>query len=380
MSRRYIPFDRPHAELLEESVNALLAVRRHVHDLLKDRTAFERASYTSSDGKAKVMLQVDKEAENICARLLVKRFGEDNVRVLGEEALWKFKDLDLSTQHVEGYGDRVRVVAGGETRLTAIVDMIDGSDLIERDFGNWCSALVFFLPSDHPQILFSLVHHADGSIYGADEMGAFLIPVGAQKDAPLIPLKGPEVRELDGAYKRTTLDSAVQIAICYYGQKHSHFATLPAELLEWAQNNAARDRLRFYNLGGNPMMCRLANGENVHAVFEHVGQFPHDAVPGAYIAMKAGAILAELSGQIFDADALASYLMMPSGARIRYALAGTEELAIELAMLLGSGKMFFVCRNHCGEAGKVSLRNSDPPHCDTCNLPMIPYDRRGRAA
>jgi len=110
---RYIPLNRPYAEMLEESVNALKAVRKHVHTLLEDRTGFEAASYRSQDGKMKVMLQVDKEAENICARLLVKRFGDDKIRVLGEETLWQFKEgLDLRTHHVEEYGDRVRLAWG----------------------------------------------------------------------------------------------------------------------------------------------------------------------------------------------------------------------------------------------------------------------------
>jgi hypothetical protein len=123
-------------------------------------------------------------------------------------------------------------------------------------------------------------------------------------------------------------EETAQIAICYYGQKFGHFLTLPSEFLAWARRSPSRGRLRFYNFGGNPMMARLANGENVHAVFEHVGQFPHDAAPGAFIGLQAGAHLVSLSGKRINANDLAQSLMTPSGAELQYVLASTKEIRI----------------------------------------------------
>jgi fructose-1,6-bisphosphatase/inositol monophosphatase family enzyme len=53
--------------------------------------------------------------------------------------------------------------------------------------------------------------------------------------------------------------------------------------------------MRIYNLGGNPMMLKVAE-RTIDAVFEVVGQHPHDVVPGAYIARQAGAIVKDLQG------------------------------------------------------------------------------------
>jgi hypothetical protein len=137
--------------------------------------------------------------------------------------------------------------------------------------------------------------------------------------------------------------------------------------------------LRFYNFGGNPMMARLANGENVHAVFENVGQFPHDAAPGAFIGLQAGAHLMSLSEKSISADDLAQSLMTPSGAELQYVLASTKEIASELARALGSGRIFYVCPDGCGSPGKIDLRSSDPPLCDTCHKPMTAHDGRAEA-
>jgi hypothetical protein len=377
---RYIPLNRPHAQYLEVAVNALQHVRHRVHQLLEDRSGLEQASFTAPDGHQKVMLQVDKAAENECARFLRLYFGDDEIRVLGEETLWKFKDLDLRKHHLEEYGDRVHLVEGPETRITVITDMIDGSDLVERNFGNWCSAMIFFRPGPCPGILFSLIHHEDGTIYGADDAGSFVIPAGGRKGGPLLSLRGPEPRKLNESIAdHKPREETAQIAICYYGQNFGHFSTLPSELSAWARKSGSRSRLRFYNFGGNPMMARLANGENVHAVFEHIGQFPHDAAPGAFIGLKAGAHLVSLSETIITADDLAQSLMTPSGAGLQYVLASTKQIAFELARVLGSGRMFYVCPENCGTPGSISLRSSDPPVCNTCHKTMISHDRRTQA-
>jgi hypothetical protein len=179
------------------------------------------------------MLEVDKVAEDHCSRFLTTHFGNDHIRVLGEETLWKFKGLDLTTHHLEGYGNNnTQIVEGAETRLTAIIDMIDGSDLVERNLGNWCSAMIFFKPGKSPKILFSLIHHEDDTIYGADESGTFALPPHARKGGPLLPLKGPQIRRLTrrSTDKKLPQETA-QISVCFYGQKWGHFASLPSGLI-----------------------------------------------------------------------------------------------------------------------------------------------------
>jgi hypothetical protein len=375
---RFVPLDRPHSYFLETSVKAMLHVRKRVHELLKDGTGLEHFTFTAPDGEVKDMLVVDKEAENECARFLTGAYGEDEIRVLGEETLWKFKTIDLLCNRIEGYGNRARLVDQPETRPTFIVDMIDGSDLVERGFGNWCSALILIRPGIRPQILFSLIQNEDGTIYGADGAGTFVIPSEARKGEPLLPLRGPDpVSVARSVGNKPRREETGQIAICYYGQKLGHFGTLPSEFFGWAKANDHQKRLRFYNLGGNPMMARLANGENIHAVFEHIGQFPHDAAPGAFIALKAGAHLVNLSGARIGEEEIAGALMSPSGSQMQYVLASTEDLARELATVLGSRRMFYVCPDRCDNTSKIAPVAGIAPTCVQCNRPMIPVERRG---
>ena len=81
-----------------------------------------------------------------------------------------------------------------------------------------------------------------------------------------------------------------------------------------------RSRKRFEsadNLGGNPMMVKVADG-NLHAVFELLGQKPHDVVPGAFIARAAGAVVRDLKGEDLN---LANTLMTPNMGQMKYIIA-----------------------------------------------------------
>jgi hypothetical protein len=376
----YVPLDRPNSHFLQTAIKAMLYVRKRVHQMLDDGTGLEHANFRAPDGDVKDMLVVDKVAENECARFLTKAYGESNIGVLGEETLWRLKALNLRTSRVDGYGSRAIVIGRPETRPTFLLDMIDGSDLIERGLGNWCSALIFMKPGIHPQILFSLVQNEDGTIYGADEMGAFVIPAGNPRGG-LLPVRGPDTVLLSKpANDKPKREEIAQIAICYYGQKVGHFATIPPELFAWANASECKKRLRFYNLAGNPMMARLANGESVHAVFEHIGQLPHDAAPGAYIALKAGAHLLNLSGVKIGADDLATSLMTPSGAQMQYVLASTLELADELAQALGSRRVFYACPTEKCDRTRIVLASETAPICDECGVQMRARERRGTRA
>lgn len=91
---------------------------------------------------------------------------------------------------------------------------------------------------------------------------------------------------------------------------------------------------RLYNFAGNPMMCRMADGA-LDAVVELFGQKPHDVIPGASIALGAGATLGDLEGNSIGLDDFFGLLTEPDR-RIRYIMASTPELYGEiLAMVQG---------------------------------------------
>ncbi len=339
----FAPTDRPHTDLLNAAIAGLRFTRKHVSESLSSGSGLKHPKYSAPDGTSKGMLTVDQEAEDQCTNYLLKLLGSENIRVLGEETLWKYEQLDLSTHHIEGYSENSVEVPGPERKLVAIIDMIDGSDLVERNFGNWCSAVVFFKPRPKPEILFSLIHQADGAIYGADQKGTFLIRASnARPIQGVVPFKKPEARRLRREDKdKDYPEETRQISICFIGQKVKHFTSIPNGLMQWAKKSEAAERLRFYNLAGNPMMARLANGENVHVVFEHRGQHAHDAIPGLFIALQAGAFMLDLnktssSEESVTIEELASFLMKPSATSVKYVIASTKELALEFARVLKS--------------------------------------------
>jgi hypothetical protein len=383
--------ERHSAKLIDSGVAALEATRRKIHALL-ERGGLRHQQDQGPAGDWKELLNLDLAAEEVCGEILETELGgPTEIRVLGEETLCHFPDLDLRRERLHGWGDKAQVVLEPETRLTAIVDMVDGSDLIERDLGNWCSALIFFKPGPPARILLSMIKNANGKIYGADSYGPFRI-FPERKDHEeefrfYEGLEGLEVRSLESPDKtdkrkivpRTETD---QIAICFYGQKVGHFTTIPPRLFEWMKGHPVRHRFRVYNFGGNPMMARLANGEGIHAVFEHQGQFPHDAAPGAYIGLKAGASLVDDQGLEITEHDLATYLLQPSGARLRYVLASSPNLASELAVTLGDRRgvvnVRYICSNNeCQGTTSPDRRSISPcPHCGM----QMQEDRRGRAA
>jgi len=288
-------------------MRALVRGRNYVRKILRvdPGRALEHIEVKTIDGRTKEVLYVDKEAENACAVYLQENIGHEHLRVEGEENLWTV-DLDLQK----------------EAKIVCLLDMIDGSDLVERNLSNWCSAMVFFDPQV-PKILLSFVQNANDCIYYANHQGAFLCRKGPSS---VVPLAGPE---------RVPLEKA---SVCFYAQRLANFAALPPC---FADRLAARlkpnaDGIRLYTLAGNPMMAKLANGEKIHAVFEHMGQYPHDAVPGAFIALKSGAHLLTLDGKPISEDDLATALRRPSTSKLTYVLGATHEIAAQLSECLVS--------------------------------------------
>jgi hypothetical protein len=345
-TEKYFPANHPNSELLEAAIGTL----------------------TNFAGRAD-----DPES----AAYLVKHLGDDKIRVLEVETLQQFPNLDLSKEHLDGYGTKAVLKDGPETRVTAIVDMIGSRDLVAHNLGNSCATIVFFRPGATPRILFSMIHNSEGNTYGADESGTFFLSPAGVKGGPLQRLKGPDLRPLSkSANEKEFQDGADQIAICFDGQRSSQFTSLPYGFSAWLTNSPMRKRIRIYNLAGNSMMARLANAENVHAIFNHAGELPYDVTPGAYIGVKAGAHLLDFDGNKIKADDLAIGLLIPSRERIRYVLAGSEELALELAhSLRESRNAFFKCERGC-DSGTVMARDSHPPTCAKCGKQMKEHDRR----
>jgi hypothetical protein len=162
----------------------------------------------------------------------------------------------------------------------------------------------------------------------------------------------PKVRngrptKLAGPAKTRLLQDA---SLCLYAQKDDSLLELLAlgrkpNLVSWLKRHTETNRkkkrradtemrFRFYNLAGNPMMVRLAEGV-VDVVFDVRGQVPHDVVPGAFIALKAEAVLgkADKEQNLSEQD-LALTLLQPNISRIDYILAANKRMYRDVVTLL----------------------------------------------
>lgn len=238
----------------------------------------------------------------------IKHLFAGKVEVIGEES------ASLKSANFRGFQGTV-----------FLGDMVDGSDLLMAELGNWCSTAVCFSPI-RKRILAAVVAHADGRIYYArdDRDGAL---VSTRYASPLPP--GPEIAPIQ--VDRTVKDMS-NAKLCYYGQKCGRML-----IPDRAFYDAMRDLGRLYNLGGNPMMAKLAEGR-VHGVFDVTGQKAHDVVPGAYIALKAGAAMSTPKNELIDEHYLYEKLLEPSK-KVKYVLAASEELRMQICEKLCNVKM-----------------------------------------
>ena len=109
-------------------------------------TAFDRISF---DSWKKRLATIDLVAQVVAARRLRDSLKGYDLVIIGEENL-RSPDLDLTNK--EG--------------LVVLMDMIDGTDLLERDLSNWCSALIFYSPLEK-KILASFVGIPNDGVYYA---------------------------------------------------------------------------------------------------------------------------------------------------------------------------------------------------------------------
>jgi fructose-1,6-bisphosphatase/inositol monophosphatase family enzyme len=290
-------------DILRHAAGVMLETLNDVHHLLKwDRESAIEVLRKKWKEKSNITRGADVYAENHFMTKMHQRLGA-NVRVLGEESL-RDSGLDLSK----------------EQGLTALVDMVDGTDLMALGIWLWCSAVVFFYPAEG-RIVCAVVGDAFGRLYySLGEGEAF------STDPDLRWKRIGEVLESARPIRPSRVRRVEQSYLSFYGQKRSHLEPV-------IQKPGLTSRFhRIYNFGGNPMMVKVADG-TMSGVFELAGQHPHDVVPGAFIAREAGATVVDLAGEPLD---LEGSLLMPASddSRLRYVVACSRPLAKDLRSAL----------------------------------------------
>jgi len=261
----------------------------------------------------KYALKVDLAAQTAAETVLRHRF-QDKIEIRGEES-----SLD-------------ELVRSG---LAALLDMLDGTDLLERNLGNWCSAMVIY-DTKRPQIWAAFVGLPNREIYYAKYSDRHAYIREPKTD------RSPVVHTVKLEQKRVRLRDA---SICFYGQKAGNFLSVAknrsflkalSKLAEEAGDMKDRPdapQIRIYNLAGNPMMINLIEGK-MDAIVEMRGQLCHDVVPGFVIALRAGAALYNLeTKRRIKESQLASLLSAPNR-KFKYVMACNDMLAQEIIHVL----------------------------------------------
>jgi len=308
------------ADLMEVAVGATKAVKRVIESRLTGEPSlrFQKGYLEEEDGKAKPLLRLDTLAEDTC-RAYFSEHLKDDVRVVGEESLVAALKTD--------------------SPILALVDMIDGTDLMEMGVALWCSALVLYGIEDRT-ILGAIVAFSNGEIYLAsrDEAATYVFrrPYDPAHAFDSEKLKGPsDARELRHA------------RVCFYGQKADRLVSISNrrafldKIASYTTKSGAT--FRIYNFAGNPMMVKMVDrlkddsglllDRGIDAVFEAEGQLPHDFVPGAYIALRSGAHMFRMDGSPVGLEELGRFLSEPK-TKVSYVIASTPDLGRELVDVL----------------------------------------------
>ncbi|MBI4559729.1 MAG: hypothetical protein HY706_19235 [Candidatus Hydrogenedentes bacterium] len=324
----------------------------NVQDSVRKLIALDPARALNPDkieggGKVKPAVHIDIYAE-IDASLKLNQFLKPKypeLQVLGEETL-------LNNPGVKDFDG-----------LVVLMDMVDGTDLLERNLSNWCSALVFYHPAQHQilgafigipdQLLWdpnvdkdaTWIRHHDTiyfSMYGDHHVSKAIRKTRHPYPHTLKEVTGP----------RTDCGDLAKASLSFYGQQVSNlfpdnpaFDALRRNLIKInADHKDAGEKLalRLYTLAGNPLMMHLIDpyvaGKAINVVFDLCGQAPHDVVPGAYLALKAQAKLYRLSFGIPQSQPhalseieLAMMLDRPAAtaSKLYYVLACSEQVAAQ---------------------------------------------------
>jgi fructose-1,6-bisphosphatase/inositol monophosphatase family enzyme len=245
-----------------------------------------------------------------------------------------FKDIDFYGEETLG---NQTIDLTGKDGTCVLVDALDGSDLYERNLGNWCTAATFFTPNARPgrRLRAAVAGLPDGSIYYAIDTSRSIEVLRKPKSPP------EKVRGM------SAIRSAETASICFYGQKVGNFLA-GAESALWpplfARDAVERKekgkalRLRIYNLAGIPMILKMVdkvakNGAGIDAVVDFKGQKAHDIVPGAFLALKAGAEVVEPDGTPITIRRLEEFLLRPNSESLRYVIAVSKELKDNIVKL-----------------------------------------------
>lgn len=330
-----LPSSIPDDRLLRYAVKVARRVHARINSRLRfhPEAALQRISDPEKDPHNQP-LRLDYYAEDYYSGALEKRFKE-RICAVGEETLERRPDLKDITNRKEVF---------------ALLDIIDGTDLLLRQFGNWCSAIVFFYPPSQ-DILLSLVVDHEANIFYATraKSSAYFFSKRCKSLDEAVPLQkssSPPNREEacirflrnrpSGPVPNVGLSDA---SVCFVGQKPPYFLAAAkndglckklAHLSKMLRGNSRpAPAFRIYNLGGIPMMPKVANGI-LDAVVGLQRSKPHDFVAGAFIGLKAGAFLGDMQGNTIGEADLARWLNQPEERCTPYILSGTQALYDEL--------------------------------------------------
>jgi fructose-1,6-bisphosphatase/inositol monophosphatase family enzyme len=199
--------------------------------------------------------------------------------------------------------------------IIALVDPLDGTVLRQRDLPNWCIAIAFYTRNEG-EVLASLVVQAVGDLFYATKCrGAFRQTLDFMN-----PIQEGRLRL--GEPKPAKMEPPTP-------EKHLAFvAQKPGAFIEMAKLGGLLGQFdRVYNLGGNPMLAKLADA-SMTAVFEPKGHKAHDVVPGAFIARMANAAVLGLDGKDLDwGDALRHPDHKDGKGKLAYVAATRKDLA-----------------------------------------------------
>jgi fructose-1,6-bisphosphatase/inositol monophosphatase family enzyme len=319
--------------------NILLQVREYIRGEIRNNPKLCFTPYRAEVGGQKSLYQVDLMAESNFRTLIRdqrKLFPGSDISFWGEESIHNNPDLR------------------NEKGVVILSDIIDGTDLLYRDFANWCSAVIVFTPKDRRVEAayvavesgrdFSVYYALAGGRYGklTEPIMTFAMASKLHEGSKQGKAKIREFNESNDLRlgEATCLSEA---SVCLYAQKARNLRALldlsgKENFRRWLQTVDAERKpegqgFRFYNLAGNPMMARMTDGK-VDVVLDLVGQAPHDVLPGAFIAKSLGAVFGSVDGRQFSDAETIEWLLKPAESKIKYVLAGNKKLYEEVVSLL----------------------------------------------
>ena len=326
--------------LISSAIRTIRSTQRYIRQRV-ERDPVEAFAPERIGDRQKAAISIDREAQLRASDSFRETLGRYDLLILGEESSQAPQELNLRRH--DG--------------LVILLDMIDGTDLLERGLSNWCSALVLYTRKEG--ILASFVGIPEDGVYFATyaDKHAFKYrnvgkpiaihrPTGAtcepnwrslSFDVDTLDLAGPRTRLLSVRVPQVPADTPKRLeeaTVCMNTQKLGNIEALARVgplLYDWIEKRKeTADKLRFYNLSGNPMLARLAEGR-VDAVLNLKASAPHDFIPGAFIAQRAGASILAVEKKMTESIVLAKALREP---KTQYIAARSMGLAKEIAALM----------------------------------------------